>query len=153
MGDRIEIPFRDDMRHLAMLGLKTATTRRKKYGEPGDWFELTGLSTLYKAAETRRYELVSVEQMLLWKVRDFHFKEEGFASEDDFRKVWLEIHPSAGFQANWKVWFHVFKEVEIEQPDDAEHDHHYDGPSEEELRREAEEQERLDAGMDGGRYL
>lgn len=102
----IFIPFNDWSIDKLQRGIKTATTRSKPYGKPGDTFEVNIGTDVHK-----RYELVSVTQRLLGTVAKRHYDEEGAESTSEFIEVWNDIHPRRKFQPNDIKWFHKFKEV------------------------------------------
>ena len=95
----IHIPFRDDMKQAIADGRKTATSRTKRYGKPGDRFQVDG----------RWYELIRItRQELVWVARRY-WKDEGMDSEENFWQVWKQIHPRKKISEYDLVWFHEFK--------------------------------------------
>jgi len=95
------IPFRPDMTKAVLDGNKCCTSRNKRYGEPGDWFDLG----------KHRFKITAIERFSLDMVAYTLFKEEGLDSPDAFIGIWKEIHPGRGFDPNQKVWTHFFEEV------------------------------------------
>lgn len=98
----INIPFNAWSLRALADGKKSATTRSKPYGKPGDTF----------AVGDTTYALLHVEKVSLGFVADFMYREEGCASTSDFRAVWKAIHPKRGFYPNEVVWLHTFYKVE-----------------------------------------
>jgi len=102
----IDIPFNDWSKNRLLDRRKTATTRSKRYGEPGDTFEVDLSPRPFKS-----YELVSIELMTLKEIAEEHYDEEGAESPQEFIEVWNEIHPFRKYRPDDKKWFHKFKEV------------------------------------------
>lgn len=98
---KITIPFRDDMKDLIIGGVKTCTTRNKRYGCIGDTFEI----------DKRVFVLTWVSHIYLKQVADTKYKEEGFDSPDEFIKIWEAIHPRKGYDRTQAVWLHEFMEA------------------------------------------
>ena len=98
---KIRIPFNNWSRERLKKGIKSATSRNKKYGEVGDTFVVDGVS----------YELTVVTKVSLQSVLDIAWDIEGAKSKDEFVKVWKSIHPYKGWVPDQKVWFHRFKKV------------------------------------------
>lgn len=103
MSGMIYIPFNEWSKERIKAGVKTATSRYKKYGEAGDRFVVDG----------EIFELVEVVKMKLGIVAELHYEEEGAKSPEEFKKIWIDIHPKRGFRADDMVWFHRFRKVEI----------------------------------------
>jgi len=82
-----------------LTGKKSATSRPKRYGYPGDYFEAFG----------RTFILLNVYRSRLDLVAYYHYLEEGCNSDFEFRKVWERLHPRKGFAPDQKVYFHKFK--------------------------------------------
>mgnify|MGYP000508473649 CR=1 FL=1 len=105
---KIEIPFNKWSKERLYEERKCATTRNKKYGNVGDWFEV-----IFKDKdEIRKYQLIEVTKTLLRSVASFRWKEEGADSPEEFKKIWKEIHPRKGWMAEQEVWFHLFRELD-----------------------------------------
>lgn len=96
----IEIPFNDWSKERLRGQLKKATSRYKKYGDVGDLFTIQGYS----------YELELVIKVPLWFIAEDLYQSEGANSSDEFKKIWVEIHPKKGFRPFDEVWYHHFKE-------------------------------------------
>lgn len=94
----VDLPFQPPWRPLVLSGAKTTTVRTKRYGAPGDTFDVEGA----------RFRLVAVEAMPLAKARDAVWREEGFASPAEFERAWVENHPARGFRGSDQVWVHRF---------------------------------------------
>jgi len=79
-------------------GLKTATSRTKCYGDPGDWFKAFG----------GIFIIVNVHKLQLVDIAHLFYREEGFKTKEDFMAMWAKIHPRVGFQPDKKVYLHKF---------------------------------------------
>jgi hypothetical protein len=97
----VTIPFNDWSRQRIEKGIKTATTRYKKYGEPGDYFISNGVV----------YRIIQVIRTNIGFVAANYFFEEGALSHEDFVSVWAHIHPGRGFRPDDLVWYHLFERV------------------------------------------
>lgn len=95
----MDLPFQTAWRPLVLSGAKTTTVRTRRYGAPGETFEVEGA----------RFVLDSVEAMPLAKARDLVWREEGMASPADFERAWTENHPTRGFRGADTVWVHRFR--------------------------------------------
>lgn len=102
----INIPFNDWSKNKLAEGIKTATSRNKKYGEPGDTFEV-----VLPDGRIIKYELIAVTRKKLHEVRDKHYKDEGCSSPVEFVDVWVDIYPREGFNGAKRVWYHEFREL------------------------------------------
>jgi hypothetical protein len=100
-ADIVEIPFNDWSWERLQAGRKHATARTDVYGSRGDVFLEAG--TLY--------ELTHVVQLPLAVIAEHFYHQEGCDSPTDFIEVWEDIHPGRGFEPEWKVWLHLFREV------------------------------------------
>lgn len=100
MSECINIPFMDRFKKRMLEGRKTATSRMRKYGNPGDLFSAFGAT----------FRLNKITQMPLKDVTLEHFKEEGFRSPSAFYSIWRQIHPKR-YAIETLVWFHEFKLV------------------------------------------
>ena len=98
---KIRIPFNNWSRERLKKGIKSATSRNKKYGEIDDTFVVDGVE----------YTLTAVCKANLSTIRDLCFDIEGCNSPDEFVEVWKDIHPRKGWDPKQKVWFHRFKKV------------------------------------------
>lgn len=95
------LPFLPMFHPYLRNGTKTATTRSKKYGEPGEIVE----------SPIGPLRILSVERKTLRDVRDNWWREEGVANPSQFEKVWADIHPGTGFRPNDMKWFHLFERL------------------------------------------
>jgi Phytanoyl-CoA dioxygenase (PhyH) len=95
---RITLPFQPSWRPAVLSGAKTTTVRTRRYGAPGDAFEVEGVP----------FRLEAVEAMPLARARDLLWREEGMASPAEFERVWAQNHPSRGFRGADAVWAHRF---------------------------------------------
>lgn len=98
MTDR-PLPFLPDWRDAMLRGTKTATTRTARHAEEGDTFRAFGA----------RFEIVRVARVTLGEVAREHYREEGVASPEEFERVWVRLHPRAGFVATKAVYLHEFR--------------------------------------------
>jgi len=97
--ENIDIPFLPEWEGLMLTGKKTATSRTKRYGLQGDYFEAFG----------RVFILTDVYRIRLSYVACYHYLEEGCNSDFEFRKIWERLHPRKGFCPDQRVYFHRFK--------------------------------------------
>lgn len=104
----INIPFQEEFREPMLTGQKTATTRTKRYGYPGDIFKVFG----------KVFVLTSVASMQLANVAVDHYREEGFSDPRYFIATWDRLHPRVHFWDNPKrrVYFHTFTLVNPSYP-------------------------------------
>jgi hypothetical protein len=100
MSKKIVIPFTNFMKEKIAQGIKTATSRNKKYGEEGDWF------TLFE----RKFELFSVYKIKLGDVGKHYWSVEGFNTPAEFFAYWKDLHKRKGLELDKFVWFHQFRE-------------------------------------------
>lgn len=96
---RIDLPFQPRWRAAVLAGAKTTTVRTRRYGAPGDEFEVEGMP----------FVLVEVESMPLAQARDRVWADEGMGTAEEFERVWADNHPARGFRANDTVWVHRFR--------------------------------------------
>ena len=97
----IVIPFGERFRGVMLAGTKTATSRFKRYGCPGDTFSAFGAT----------FELVAVERRRVLDVLAHEYEREGFCSPEAFVVVWNLLHPRRDSSLNPLVWFHVFRRL------------------------------------------
>ena len=97
----IVLPFQPQWRALVLSGAKTTTVRTRRYGAPGDTFEVEGT----------HFVLDAVEAMPLVRARDTVWREEGMPSPQEFERVWAQNHPTRGFRESDTVWVHRFRRV------------------------------------------
>ncbi len=98
----IEIPFNDWSVERLLSGNKTATSRNKKYGRPGDVFHV----------QNTVFEIESIEYLKLMNVAYMHYKEEGATGSREFIDVWTGLHQKVGFIPSHKVYFHKFRRID-----------------------------------------
>ena len=99
--EKVNIPFRDDMKLAILNGKKTCTSRNKRYGYIGDQFEIDG----------QKFVLTWVSHVYLDDVAHLKYQDEGFESPNQFIEVWNQIHPRKGFDPLQTVWLHEFKKA------------------------------------------
>ena len=98
----IKMPFNPMYREWLLYNRKTATTRFKKYGNPGDTFKAFGAE----------FELLDVRHTTWCAVLNNEYQAEGFSTPAAFREVWEDIHPGRkGRDSMADVWFHVFRRL------------------------------------------
>ena len=97
--EKVEIPFLPEWETLMLTGKKSATSRTKRYGSPGDYFEAFG----------RVFILTNVYRIRLASVAYYHYLEEGCNSDFHFRKIWERLHPRKGYCPEQKVYIHIFQ--------------------------------------------
>lgn len=107
---KIEIPFNDWSKDKLRGDKKTATTRSKPYGSPGDTFEVD-LTIMEFDGDIRTYELTLVTKKTLMVVANNHYDEEGAESPQEFIEVWNQLHPRRKYRPMDIKWFHKFKEI------------------------------------------
>lgn len=97
----VRIPFNTWSKLRLQDGKKSATSRSKRYGKPGDTFEVDG----------DVFAILHVEKVSLGFVAEFMFKAEGCQNPQEFREVWKAIHIKRGFDPHEVVWLHTFYRV------------------------------------------
>ena len=102
MARVVNIAFMQYFEPLMESGKKTATTRRKRYGQPGDIFIVNNV----------HYELTSVKRVTLQSVKKECWEIEGCDTPAHFEKIWDQLHKRLGFVPSMKVWLHIFKRVD-----------------------------------------
>lgn len=106
---KIEIPFNEWSKERLRLKTKLATTRNKRYGKIGDTFVVQWVHPNIDY----EFELLAVFRLKLYDVASQLYYIEGANSPKDFRKVWEDIHPRAGWQPDKLVYVHLFRLKEI----------------------------------------
>lgn len=110
-GARPFLPFADRFHGALLTGTKYMTCRNRKYGEPGDVVDTPVGPAL----------LAHVERVTLSFVRTHFWRAEGLASPAEFERVWVELHPRAGWDGGHKVWLHEFVITLDIGPEEPEH--------------------------------
>lgn len=100
----IDIPFNDWSSERHEHGDKRATTRTDRYGDSGDRF-------VDKAAGMV-FELTHVVRVPLGVVAEQFYEVEGAGSTEEFVEIWGDIHYRRGYDPEWPVWLHLYREVE-----------------------------------------
>jgi len=98
----INIPFMAMWKEKMIDGVKTCTSRTKRYGSVGDKFEAFG----------HTFELTKVERVHLENVCAVLYAREGCRNPQEFYDVWVRLHPRKGFVPGQVVWMHHFMRVE-----------------------------------------
>lgn len=96
-----KIPFRPEFKNLLLSGEKTATSRRRIYAEPGEYFSAFG----------ENFHVNSVELTKVGEVAKLWFKEEGFSSPEAFLEMWAKIHPHKAYDLTQRVFLHRFTKM------------------------------------------
>ena len=78
---KVDIPFLPEWEGRMLTGKKSATSRTKRYGCEGDYFEAFG----------RQFILTYVCRIPLCRVANHNYLEEGCNSGFAFRKVWDQM--------------------------------------------------------------
>lgn len=99
---KVYIPFKEQFKDVMLSGKKIKTTRSKRYGSPGDWFEIFGA----------KFQIESVEKKQLGRIAMWDYEDEGFDTMVEFIECWNEIHPRVGFDKNKYYYLHTFKRIE-----------------------------------------
>jgi hypothetical protein len=95
----IDLPFRPEFKERMLEGIKTATSRTRQYGEPGDSFSAFGAN----------FTIEKVLHIPLRVVINYWHRSEGFSTPQGFMECWAQIHPRAKFDLDTKVFLHQFK--------------------------------------------
>jgi len=98
---KIDIPFNDWSKNKLIQCKKIATSRSKKYGEVGDFFEFQG----------DKYIIVMIKKLPLWFIADVLYDSEGADSPDEFRNVWAKIHYRKPVDERKEYFYHFFKRI------------------------------------------
>lgn len=101
IGEQVHIPFQQRWREPMLQGQKTATSRTKRYGYKGDFFEQWG----------RFFIITQVRKLPLATIARDYYQQEGCSDPEAFVKVWEEIHPKAGWRPNQAVYYHEFDKL------------------------------------------
>jgi hypothetical protein len=100
MPKEVVMPFQPEFKESMLTGKKTATTRTRRFGRPGDWFRQFG----------HIFVLREVYELQLSRSIYCHYKEEGFDSPLEFRDFWNKLHPHIPYaqRPNRVVYLHNF---------------------------------------------
>lgn len=106
MPKKIDMPFLPEFEESMLSGKKKATTRTKRYGYPGDWFEEFG----------KTFVLTWVYPTFLDVVAAYFCLEEGFDHSQEFIDCWDKLHPRIKFadKPSRNVFFHRFIPKEVD---------------------------------------
>jgi len=99
---RVKIPFLPRFEGVMLSGMKTCTSRTKKYGKLGDTFE--AFDATFVIERVFKEELSNIA----W----FRCDEEGFQTPTDFIKCWEKIHYRKGYDPSQEVWVHQFRRLQ-----------------------------------------
>lgn len=100
MPKKIDMPFLPESKESMLSGKKRASTRTRRYGYPGDWFQRFG----------RTFVLTSILRTFLDIVVHDRYLEEGFSSPDAFIECWDRLHPRVPYaeRPTRVVYYHRF---------------------------------------------
>lgn len=98
----VTIPFLTRWEADMLYGRKTATSRSKRYGDPGDRFKAFGAE----------FEIVSVELIPLEQIAKAYWNVEGAVSPGDFMAIWSKLHRGI-WNPNRQVYFHRFRKIGV----------------------------------------
>ncbi len=99
MLNQVIIPFQPHWREKMLKGIKTCTSRPLKYGDTGNWFSQFGAT----------FKILSVNKYALHHIADNLYKEEGCDSPEEFKRIWIKLHPRKGWVPNQEVFTHFFR--------------------------------------------
>jgi hypothetical protein len=97
---QIHIPFKERFREPMLNGTKIMTSRTKRYGREGDYFNAFG----------RTFALTCVQAMPFSFIVN-NWRIEGCSSKEDFLAVWKEIHPRKALNPQDMFWVHSFSSI------------------------------------------
>lgn len=100
----IDIPFNEWSTERHEHGYKRATTRRDRYGDPGDRFTDDDAGMVF--------ELTHVLRVPLGVVAEQFYEIEGAGSTEEFVDTWEDIHYRRGYEPEWPVWLHLYRMVD-----------------------------------------
>jgi hypothetical protein len=95
------IRFLPEFEERLCSGRKTATSRTKPLGKPGDVFYVFG----------QQFEFTLVRPHSLGFVAQARYRQEGFETSEAFIAIWEKIHPRKGYDPKQTIWYHEFKKV------------------------------------------
>lgn len=98
-GREVKIPFLPEFEQAMLSGRKTMTSRTKWYGKAGDYFEAFGA----------RFTIVMQSVVPLETITSLYYRQEGVGSPDEFKAVWVRLHPRLGWQPELMVKLHRFR--------------------------------------------
>lgn len=99
MSKLVDMPMNEWSRAALADRSKVATSRTKKVGEPGDYFEVDGTF----------YVITHVIKLPLHVIATQFYEEEGAESPGEFKQVWKNIHYRKGFVEDQEVYLHLFR--------------------------------------------
>jgi len=99
----INLPFNDWSKQRIAEGVKTATSRNKRYGSIGDRFIIGD----------KIFEFDTVIMVPLWFVTKYLLATEGAFSKNEFIEIWNNIHPKKNYTDDHLVWYHHFREIDL----------------------------------------
>ncbi len=103
---RIDIPFCQDMKRATLDGIKSCTSRTRRFGKPGDTFTLN-----HVGGASAHFMITSVKKLPIKQVADTLYRQEGFKTPEDFKRLWRQIHPITGYRADTEVYVHYFRRI------------------------------------------
>jgi hypothetical protein len=96
------IPFNERFKEAMLSGKKIKTSRNKKYGTVGETFKIFGGT----------FEITAIEKKTLQEIAEKHYVEEGCQSPEEFKNIWIKLHPIKGFEGEQEVFVHSFVRVD-----------------------------------------
>jgi len=93
---QVSIPFLSQFRDSMRLGVKTATSRTRRFGKVGDTFHIFGWE----------FEIYHVSKVKLSDVAALYWRQEGVGSPGELMEVWLKLHKV--WNPNLEVYLHRF---------------------------------------------
>ncbi len=90
------------MKRAIISGKKTSTTRIGIHGKVGDTFKV------YKT----KFRIIRILRMPLGKIFTRYYKQEGFDSSEEFKRVWTKFRPYKKYwPMNTKARVYVFEKL------------------------------------------
>jgi len=96
---KVTIPFQPYWKEKMLNGEKTCSSRNKRYGNIKDTFEQFDTT----------FQITNIIKLPLNFIALNLYKREGCDSPEEFKKVWIELHPRKGWVSDQKVFTHFFK--------------------------------------------
>lgn len=96
----IVMPFYERFRKPLANGVKTWSTRSRKYVDVGELF--SGFDMVFQCDAVLQLTFKTVLQ---------HWREEGFNSKQDFIETWAKIHPRVSADLYRVYYVHIFHRV------------------------------------------
>ena len=94
----INLKFMSEWQDKMLSGRKTCTCRTSKNGNVGDNFVVFNT----------KFIITDIQRRMLGAVVLF-YKEEGCDTLEEFKQIWIKLHPIMGYNPERKVYFHFFR--------------------------------------------